>query len=362
VLLSKAADGTPPPEADAESKTALDLLGTAYKARQEAQTPPTDPALLDNAGMLAEIHLAQNRPAEALALIGPLVQAVAAINPRPQAIAQLYARLLTLMLRGHIAAGQTDQAINDMKALETANTGEPLTQLFFGLGRLLEREMEGLRAKGDGAGLQRAQETYQKFLEALIGSQSGQSFESLQWAGESMLTLAKPREAIGVFERVLKAYPNDPKALRTRLKLAAARRNLATALRAANQPKEAWTQEFTNAWNEISLLIQANPRSLDLLVERCQVLEDWALAEPGRWPTAVAYWRQLAQLLGVARQKPREYYEAWWHVAFCQAQNREADAAKRSLKSILALSSQVMASQYPEIKKKFDDLLRQLGG
>ena len=68
------------------------------------------------------------------------------------------------------------------------------------------------------------------------------------------------------------------------------------------------------------------------------------------------------QLLGAARQKPREYYEAWGHVAFCQAQNRQADAARRSLKSILALSSQVMASQHPEIKKKYDDLLRQLGG
>jgi tetratricopeptide (TPR) repeat protein len=346
VLLNKAG-GAPPPGAETEAKTALDLLDAAYKARQEAKAPPSDPALLDNAAILAEIHLVQNRPEQALALIGPLVQAVGAINPRPQAVAQVYARLLTLMLRGHIASGQTDRAIDDMKALETANTGEPLTQLFFGLGRLLEREMEGLKAKGDQAGLQRTQQTYQKFLEALIGSQSGQSFDSLQWAGESMLSLGKPQEATAVFERILKAYPSDPKILRTKLKLAAARR--------ANR-------EFDKAWGELDLLIKANPRSLEQLVERCQLLEDWALAEPGRWGTAISYWRQLALLLGNAKPRPPEYYQAWWHVAFCQSQGGDPAAAKRTLKSVLTLSSQVVTAQYPEIKKKYDDLLVQLGG
>lgn len=362
VLQNKAGGGTLTPEADAEAKAGIDLLQGAYSARQETKTPPTDPALLDNAAMLAEVHLAQGRPAESLALITPLVQAVGAINPRPPAVAQVFARLLTLMLRGHISSGQTDLAINDMKALETANTGEPLTQLFFGLGRLLEREMEGLRAKGDQSGLLRAQETYQKFLEALIGSQSGQSYESLQWAGESMLTLGKSQEAVAVFQRVLKDYSSDPKITRTKLKLVTALRNRASALRASAQPQQAWTEEFTKAWNEIYQLIQANPRSLDLLVERCQLLEDWAQAEPSRWPTAIAYWKQLAQLLSGARQKPREYFEAWWHVAYGQSKNRETDAAKRTLKSIMALSSQVMTAEHPEVKKKFDDLLRQLGG
>jgi TolA-binding protein len=355
VLLNKAPGGTPPPEAETEARTALDLLDASYAARQEAKAPPTDPALLDNAAILAEIHLVQNHPDRALSLTGPLVQAVGALNPRPQPVAQAYARLLTLMLRGHIASGQTDLAIGDMKALETANTGEPLTQLFFGLGRLLEREMEGLKAKGDQAGLGRTQQTYQKFLEALISSQSGQSFDSLQWAGESMLALGKPQEATAVFERILKAYPDDPKLPRTRLKLAAARR--------ANH-------EFDKAWGELDLLIKANPRSLEQLVERCQLLEDWALAEPGRWGTAISYWKQLALLLGNARPRPPEYYQAWWHVAFCQSQTGDTEvdkqkfkeAAKQTLKSVLALSSQVMTGQYPEIKKKYDDLLGRLGG
>ena len=150
--------------------------------------------------------------------------------------------------------------------------------------------------------------------------------------------------------------------MRTQLKLVTARRNLATALRGDNQPKQAWGSEFEKAWGELDLLIRANPRSLDLLVERCQLLEDWAQAEPGRWGTAISYWRQLALLLGNARPRPPEYYQAWWHVAFCQRRGGDPAAARRTLKSVLALSSQVMTAQYPEIKKQYDDLLGQLGG
>ena len=75
----------------------------------------------------------------------------------------------------------------------------------FGLGKLLEKEMDTLKKHGDSAGLARTQGAYQKFLAALVSSKSGQTYESLQWAGENMLKLGHPKEA----EDDVQADPRD---------------------------------------------------------------------------------------------------------------------------------------------------------
>jgi tetratricopeptide (TPR) repeat protein len=231
-----------------------------------------------------------------------------------------------------------------MKELEAANTGEPLTQLFFNLGRLLGQEMETLRSRGDTAGLERMRTTYQRFLEALVAGQSGQTYESLQWAGESMLELGQASQALAVFERVLKEYAGDDRIPRTKLRRA-------QALRQA--------REFEKAWAEVDLLLQKNPKSLDFLMERCQILEDWASVERGRWKTAIDYWKQLATTLGRGKTKSAEYYEAWYHVAHCQFRAGQKDEARRTLKSIMALSKTLGSS---ETKQKYELLLKQAGG
>ncbi len=343
LALRQQAGDAPSPEADAEAKLARDRIEAAYHGRVEAKAPPTDAGLLETAGDLAELNLAESRPADAVALLDPYVKALGAAAPLSESQIPIYARLLKLILQAHIGAGQTDLAIADMKALEQANTGEALTQLFFGLGRLLEQDLEAQKARGDTATVERTRQTYQKFLEALAASQSGQTFESLQWAGEAMLTIDRPKEAAGVFDRVLKDFPAHPQIVRTKLKQAA-------ALRRAG--------DFEAAWAKIDVLIKANPKMLDALMERCQLLEDWAVADKRRWATAIAYWRQLALLLGNARTKPPEYYECWYHVASCQARSGQKGDAKRTLKSVMALSSTLGK---PATKQQYDDLIRTLG-
>ena len=54
-------------------------------------------------------------------------------------------------------------------------SGTGLTQVYYNLGKLLEKRMEALRQKGDNAELNRTQASYQKFLTALVGSKSGQT-------------------------------------------------------------------------------------------------------------------------------------------------------------------------------------------
>lgn len=343
LALRKDADSNAvPPEAAAEAKKALDLLKEAYDARLEARVPPTDPGRIGNAADLAEIHLSEDRPDEALKLMEPHIAALTgpALN---DATRPLLARMLKLRLRGHIDAGQTDAAIGDMKALEQASTGESLTQLFFGLGRLLEDEMEAQRAAGNRAALEQTRKTFQEFLEALISSETGQSFESLEWAGEQMLTLERYDRAAEIFNRVLKDFADNERIARTKLMLSSALRG---------------GKKFREAWSVTTKLIEANPRALDFLMEQCQILEDWAAVEPGYWNVAIDYWSKLAKKLQAARPRPPEYYDCWYHVAYCQYRKGNKDAARKTIESVRALSQ---ALGTPEIKQKYEELAGRVG-
>ena len=144
-----------------------------------------------------------------------------------------YKRLLTDQMRAHILTDQVDPALADMAALEKVSTGGgSLAQLYFGLGKLLEKEMERLKEKGDSAGLAKKQQSFLKFLNALAASKSGQTYDSLQWVGENMLKLGKAQEAAEVFKRIMDSFGKDeafvtksPEMIyRTSIKLAAALR------------------------------------------------------------------------------------------------------------------------------------------
>lgn len=334
-------------EADAEVVKAVEVLSAALKGRQDAGNPPTDPALLANACDLADVYLETGRPEDALKLLDPLAKAQT--NPTGQA----FARLTAALLRAHIGTNQVDKAIADMGTLEKAGTGGAgLTQLYLKLGKLLETEMEALKKKGDGAGLNRIRSAYLQFLTALANSKSGQTYESLEWAGENLLTLGNPKEAEGVFRRVLKTYEADPKflsvpgsgdrLLRTRLKLSASLRGQGN---------------FGEAETLIAELIKENPKTIEPLMEKGMLLEDQAAAKKVPWTAAYAQWRAIADRLGRARTKPVEYFDAWYHAAFALHKEGKAKEAKQTLALVMRLSPKLGG---PEMKLKYAELLEQI--
>ncbi|MEW4567733.1 tetratricopeptide repeat protein [Tautonia sp. JC769] len=343
-LRKQGPEGAASPEAAAEAEKALALLQETYDARVEARVAPTDPDRLSNAADLAEIHLIEDRPSESLAILAPHTEAIGAASSMSDRTEELYVRLMKLQLQAHIAAGQTDAAISDMSVLEAVASGDSLTQLFFSIGRLLEAEMETQRQAGDRARLEASRKAFEQFLDALIERQSNQSFESLQWAGEQMLTLERPDRAIEIFRRVIEEFPESDRLLRTRLKLSGAHRRAG---------------QFNEAWAVTARLVAENPKALDFLMEQCQVLEDWAEVEPGYWNVAIRHWQDLAKRLEGARPRRPEYYECWYHVALCQFNKGSKDAARRTLKSVMALSTTLGS---PEIKQDYEQLLRRAGG
>jgi cellulose synthase operon protein C len=333
-------------EADAEVGKALAVLDEALKARRETGAPATDPGLVGNACDIADVRLETSRADEALKLLTPLAKDPSA------AAGPAYPRLMATLLRAHVAVSQVDLALADMAALEKTGGGAGMTQLYFNLGKLLQKEMDALKKKGDTTGLKRTQQAYFKFLSALTASKSGQTYESLQWAGENMLNLGNATEAEAVFEQILKTYGKDDKflaqpsaadkLLRTRLKLAA-------ALRTAHN--------FGEAESLVGQLIQERPNTIETMMEKGMLVEEKAVARKVSWATAFAQWRTIATRLGGARTKPLEYFEAWYHAALALKNDGKTLEARQTLASVMRLSRSVGG---PEMRQKYMTMLEQL--
>ncbi len=296
--LSLRRKGTPEAaaEADAEVKKALETLNAALKARRDQGAAPTDPGLMANACDIADIDLQTGKASEALTLLGPIAQGQAGQGGGNPA----FPRLMATLLRAHVATGQVEQALADMAALEKAGGGND-AQLYLSLGELLEKEMDAQRKRGDSSGLARTQAAYQKFLSALIEAKTGQTYKSLEWAGESMLALRNAKEAAAVFNRVLDTFGKDQtflasptgpaQILRARLKLAAALRGQG---------------EFDRAGELVETLIKENPRAIEPRFEKGMLLEDKAADGKGPWAAAYNHWRTLAlQMANAAPQARR---------------------------------------------------------
>ena len=213
-------------QATAESRTAIDLLSKTLKARQAAGAGPTDAGLIGNAADLAVAQTETGKPAEALALLEPIIRAQTSKTGAP------FARLMEANLLAQINSGKVEPAIASMKALEQSGSSTSRAQLYFKLGKLLEKELERLREKKDTVALEQMQEAYRSFLTALTESKADQSYESLEWAGESLLTLEAGAEAEKVLKRVLNESINNPEFLK---QAGAKERILRTELRIAGR-------------------------------------------------------------------------------------------------------------------------------
>lgn len=332
-----------PTAAGPEAQKAVEILTGALNARREAGAGPTDPGLVGNVGDLAIALTETGKPAEALKLLDPVVKVQNVKAGAP------YIRLMEAQLTAFITTNQVPQAIATMKALEQAGGGTSLAQLYFKLGKLLERELDSLRQKGNSRAFAQMHEAYKTFLTTLASSKTGQTYESLEWAGEGLLTLEAYKEGEEVLQRVLKEFAQDQSAgagagrrLRTQLKIAAALRGQGK-LDAAEQL--------------VSQLLKENPRYLEPQFEKGMLLEAQAEARKIKWAVPFAHWEKLARNVERIRPRPAQYYDAWYHVALVLSKEKEMLKARQTLQGVTRLNPSVGG---PEMKAKYQALLARL--
>ena len=223
-----------------------------------------------------------------------------------------FARLIEAQLKAYITSGNVESAIASMKVLKESGGATGRAQLYFKLGKLLERELESLKEKKNTAALTRMHKAYKTFLTTLAESKTGQSYESLQWAGEGLLTLDAYADAEKVLRRVLTEFTEKPeflqqqggrgKLFRTKLRLVSA------ALRGEGK--------FDEANVIMEDLLKQKPPYLETLFEEGMLLESKAAARKGSWSTALGYWEGLTKKMEHMRPRPASYYDAWYHVAW----------------------------------------------
>lgn len=339
-------------EADAEVQRAIGAYQAAIKARKGLGAGDADLGLAGNVCDLATIDIEVGKPDESLKLIEPTIRALTAAGKAP-AIAAMLARALAIRLRGHVAVGQVDQAMGDMNALEqSGGAGGDRAQLYFELGKLLEREMEGLRKKNNAGALQRTQAAYRKFLSALAASKSGQTYESLMWAGTNLLKLGAADEAAEIFDQVLKAYREDAQFL---ARPGASQRILLVKIKQVSALRQKGALD--EAESKLRAVIEQDRRLLEAQMEQGYILSAKAAAKRGTWAAAIKYWEALAMKLGQMRPKPADYYEAWYQAARALQSGGDTTRAKQALQGVLKLSA---ANIDPAMKARYQELLGQL--
>jgi tetratricopeptide (TPR) repeat protein len=335
-------------KAAAEAATAITLLEQSLSARRATGAGPTDPGLIGNAADLSVALTETGKPAEALKLLDPISKA------QTSQTGAAYSRLMEATLLAQINAGQVETAIVSMRSLEQAGTSASRAQLYFKLGKLLDRELERLRSKKDSTGLKNMQQAYRSFLKSLTDSQSGQTYESLQWAAESLLALDASAEAEKVLRRVLSEANNNPtfsaqpggkeRILRTKVKLVDALRGQGVADRTKLDEAAAIVRE----------LLEQYPRYLEPLTAKGLLLESQAKAQSAKWSDAFQHWQDLAQRLSRTRPRPQSYFDAWYHAAYALHNQNENAKARQTLNGIMRLNPGVGS---PEMKAKYDQLL-----
>jgi len=334
--------------AQTEAQKALEFLNASLKSRRDAGVAPTDPGLIGNVGDLSVVLTETGKPTEALTLLAPVVKAQT-VKSGPG-----FARLMEAQLKAYITSGQVEPAIASMKALEQSGGAASRAQLYFKLGKLLEKELDSLKQKKNTAALSRMHQAYKTFLTTLAESKTGQTYDSLQWAGEGLLTLDADPEAEKVFRRVLDEFTKDPEFLQQangRAKLLRTRLKLAAALRGQGKSDK---KKFDEANTLVKELLDQNKLYIDPKFEKCHLLEAEAEANRGNWATTLQEWEKLAKVLEGVRPRSVLYYDAWYHVASVLFKRKEPVKARQTLMGVMRLSPSVGS---PEMKAKYEALI-----
>ena len=327
----------------------IELLDRTLKARQSGGATPTDPGLVGNAGDLAVALTETGKAAEALKLLDPIVKA-----QTDKTGVSLYPT------DGGAAAGPHqhqpgragDRHHEDARA---AGRAPACTQLYFKLGKLLERELERLKARRTTPALTRMQQSYQTFLTALTESKSGQTYESLEWAGESLLSLGRlqgGRDGLPQRPQRVHHEPEVPPP---------GRRPMSGSCGPSSgwRPPSAAREPMTSRSSTKPLARRGAARQVSSAIS-----SRWSRRaccwKPRPRPTGgmvggrSRHWQELAAKLSRIRPRPLAYYDAWYHAAYALSQQNQTKKARQTLNGVMRLNPDVGS---PEMKAKYEQFL-----
>jgi tetratricopeptide (TPR) repeat protein len=304
---SQLPEGERPPQAELDGlKQQAQKVLEQGVARME-KAGEVDATLAAAVFALAQICVDTGQPDKAIAWlehpkIGPLTLVKA---KHPVAARETFAvETHKLALRAYIAVQpqQLTKAEEAMDALEQwvqgggdAKAAENLTAIYISLGRQLEQHLQDLRKSGQTKELDTVSQAFEVFLDRVTKRESGNSFASLNWVGETYFSLgggfdegpAKASEksrayfqkAAEAYRKLLEVAAQDPKFKDNPDSLLGVRLRLADCLRRAGK--------FDEAITIIVEVLKQKPMLLPAQLQAAETYQAQGAADPKGYALAI---------------------------------------------------------------------------
>jgi hypothetical protein len=360
---------------DADLDKAMRNLEDSVKLQRKKLAPgeTLSRSLIESQLLLAEIKLSRGDAQEAAGILQPLVEAVR--GSKPEDIDNVAVRIYVGAIRAQMAQDNLEAAVSS--ALLLADAGPDVQNVN---GVLIEtvkmlndkrKQAEEAAAEASASGKPGAADEARGTLRSInalldkllskVSSRKELSLPAAAYFADVCMASGMPDVAKTTYLRVADRAAKDPAYAKTSQKaLMRVRAQLVDLL------KE--TGDYEEAYKQVSQLVAANPRALDLLMTQGRILQSWSERDASRYEKAVTHWAKLRNTLQGMAKKPPEYFEATYNLAaalYGQAgrtpdKTQAAEKIKQAeqlLKSTLILSPNLSG---PEIVDKYESLLKKI--
>lgn len=337
------------------------LRATSAYEEQDKKSGQTSLGWAQTVFKRAEVAIRTGKGDEANKLCEPLVELAA--KGEPPEIDKIAVPILVTAIEAAIATREMKRADAIVDVVLAANKGEQagsdkITQVLLRLGAGFRQQISALEKEEKTKQAGEMKTLFKQFL-GKIATRASQDFNSIRFVGESYFELGEAQLASETFAKALEVLEANPDVLpedqRDKARMALRLRRFA-ALRAAEQYPEA-LQIINDLLAEHAA--QKETFALAMEMEKGRLLDVWSEQDSSQAEAALSQWNSVATKLRSGKPKRIEYFEARLGVALAYRRMDEKAKAIQALRSTLTLSPDCGG---PEMKKKFESLLAELGG
>jgi len=355
---------------------AIDLLTKSLDAAVKSKTagsPQMQQTIHETRLLLAEIRLEEEKPAEALPLLQPLVDDLKAKPAGPLDKASL--RILIAALQTYSALSDSAKAIEVGQLLLANGEDHPqVNGVLMQYARIIrndwkrtEGELFAANESKDEGRINNAKLAQTAGREAMIklvdemSKRKNFDLAGMVFLAENDSELGRSDKSREQFQAILDRAAADPAFAKQAAKaMIRIRSQFIGLLRADGKYEEALKQ--------VEALLKEQPNALEPMMEKGNILQALAEKDPKRYDEAAMWWTGIRKKLDnapktpKASKKPKEYYEIVYNTAVCLMAQKDPEKSKQAaqiLNGTLALSPNL---DDPERVEKYKVLIKQLGG
>lgn len=323
-------------------------------------------SLQDAQLLLAEVHMEGDKIDEALQLLQPMVDVLK--SKPPAGMDKTTLRILVNSMRAYATLGKVNDSVEVGNILVAGGEDIPPVNGVLiefakmirgewkkGAAELIAAEQSEEEGRINNAKLAEtaSREALSKLLEKL-NERKQYDLAGLVFLAESSQEIGLTEKARDQFQAIIDRAAADPAFAKVAAKaMIRVRSQLIGLLRAE--------KNYDESLKQVEALLKEQPNALEPLIEKGNILQALAEADPKRYDEAVKWWTNIRLKLSSAQgKKPPAYYEVVYNSAFCLAAQKDptkAGQAAQLLNATLALSPQLDG---PDRVAMYKALLKQL--